>query len=263
MERLPTLEELGADLLETTPWQRWQPIFMPYIYVAGFLVSAHLGNWSFAALFLVMLFSACSTSTHDVLHGSLGFNRQITEWLLFFLGLPILESGHAYRATHLKHHRSFPEHDDIEGEAAHLPIWKVLLTGPFFLPRLWLWAYRNQPSARKWLWVEASLMPLSLAIGVVLLPFSVAPMSFVVLVVLASWFYPVFAVNLPHRGFESERVRQAWTLRGLIIPKLFLPLAYHLEHHLYPKIPSHNLPKLAKRLEPHLAHSGVRLIRVP
>jgi len=56
---------------------------------------------------------------------------------------------------------------------------------------------------------------------------------------------------------------QTRTLRGRIIPAVFLELTYHLEHHLYPQVPSHNLPELARRLDPYLSAAGVRPVAVP
>jgi fatty acid desaturase len=40
------------------------------------------------------------------------------------------------------------------------------------------------------------------------------------------------------------------------------PLKYHLEHHLYPEVPSHNLPELSRRLDGCLRRAGVRPRRV-
>lgn len=240
---------------------------MPYVYVTGFLVSWHFDWYGLSFLCLVCVFSACSTSTHDVVHRSVGHSARATEWLLFLLGLPILESGHAYRATHLAHHQRFPRHDDPEGEAAHMPMWKVLVTGPAFLPRLWLWAWRaneDKIGQRRWLLVEAFLPLVGIALGVLALPWSDAGLAYGLIVLISSWFYPLFAVHLPHRHFEDGLpVRQAWTVRGRFIPQMFLPLAYHLEHHLYPLVPSHNLPRLAQRLQPWLDEAGVRPVRVP
>ena len=48
------------------------------------------------------------------------------------------------------------------------------------------------------------------------------------------------------------------TLRGHVIPAMFLELTYHLEHHLYPQVPTHRLAELARRLDPFFAEAGVR-----
>jgi beta-carotene hydroxylase len=56
---------------------------------------------------------------------------------------------------------------------------------------------------------------------------------------------------------------QARTVRGRLVPALFLELTYHLEHHLYPQVPSHHLPELARRLDPVFRSAGVRPLAVP
>ena len=50
--------------------------------------------------------------------------------------------------------------------------------------------------------------------------------------------------------------------RGRFVPALFLELTYHLEHHLYPSVPSHQYAELARRLEPHLTEAGVEPVKV-
>jgi beta-carotene hydroxylase len=215
---------------------------------------------------ILLLFSATSTSTHDVLHGSLGFSRKTTEWVLFVLGAAILESGHAYRATHLEHHRIFPAEGDLEGEAAHLSLGYALLSGPIFLIRLWGWAWRKNAGhadQRRWLALEALLLPVSAVIAMALAPVTGGPAAFVLTVFFLSWLYPTFAVWMPHRDFLDSPVISAWTVRGWLFPKLFLPLAFHLEHHLYPRIPSHNLATLSRRLEPWLKEQSVRFVHLP
>ncbi|MBS1709969.1 MAG: fatty acid desaturase [Armatimonadetes bacterium] len=260
---LPRLSDLGDDLLESTPWQRWQPMFMPPLYAFLFMAAWHFHLWPVSLAMLVMVFSASSTSTHDVLHGCLGLRKRASEWLIFFLGACILESGHAYRATHLRHHATFPDHEDVEGEAAHWPLWRVLLFGPAFLPRLWLTAWGQRPADRLWLLVEAMVFPTVLALSLLVCPLCNSPLVYTVAVWVSSWFYPVFAVWLPHQNMLERPVRISRTFRGRFLPKLFLPLAYHLEHHLYPKVPSHNLPELARRLEPFLVQAGVEPVLVP
>ena len=99
--------------------------------------------------------------------------------------------------------------------------------------------------------------------GILALPYTSAILGYTILVFVAGWWYPVFAVWLPHRNFGLRPEFQAWTTRGHLIPRLFRPLAFHLEHHLYPKVPSHNLPLLSARLDGRLRELGVAPISVP
>jgi len=82
-------------------------------------------------------------------------------------------------------------------------------------------------------------------------------LQYAVLAIVGSWVYPLLTVHLPHRNYGETPLTQTHTLRGSVIPKLFLELTYHLKHHLYPQVPSHNLAKLSRRLTPYLQSYGV------
>ena len=86
---------------------------------------------------------------------------------------------------------------------------------------------------------------------------------YAVLALVGSWSYPLLTVHLPHHDYGDTPLTQTGSLRGLIIPALFLELTYHLEHHLYPGVPSHHLPELARRLDPFFRQAGVKPRRVP
>jgi beta-carotene hydroxylase len=258
--RLPTLGELGDDLLVTTPWQRRWALARPLLLV-GLFAAAHVGGlWWLGPPIMFLLFVAIVTVTHDVVHGSLGLSPRQTDVWLFVLGAILLESGHAYRATHHQHHRVFPGPDDPEGDPARMSFWQAVLWGPAFLPRLWLWAYRRSAkhsAERRWLVAEAAWAIGAVGIAAAFWPLTTGPAWYIALAIVGSWVYPLLTVHLPHHGYGDTPLTQTGTLRGLIIPTLFLELTYHLEHHLYPAVPSHHLAKLSRRLEPTLRAHGV------
>jgi beta-carotene hydroxylase len=260
----PRLAELGSDLLLTTPGQRWWACLRPVLAVGLYALAAWLGWWWLTPLLVFLVFVAVVTVTHDAVHGSLGLGPRATEWALFFFGALLLESGHSYRASHLQHHREFPGPDDPEGDPARLSFWRAVLDGPLFLPRLWVWAYRRAGSAeRPWLLAEAAWALFLIVAGVLLWPWTPALLVYCVLAVVGSWSYPLLTVHLPHHGYGETPLTQTSTLRGRIIPALFLELTYHLEHHLYPGVPSHHLPELSRRLGPFFERAGVKARRVP
>ena len=114
IDNLPMLQELGDDLLTTTPIQRWFALARPFIGLAAYIAVAHLGLWWLTPLIVFLIFVAVVTVTHDVVHGTLGLGKRQTEWALFLMGVVLLESGHAYRTTHHRHHSIFPGDDDPE-----------------------------------------------------------------------------------------------------------------------------------------------------
>ncbi|MEO3824212.1 fatty acid desaturase [Actinomadura sp. B10D3] len=253
---IPRLSELGPDLLVTTRGRRVLTLSLPYAGTALFAAVWAAGWWWLTPLVAFGIFVAVVTATHDVVHRSLGLGRRSTEWALFLLGAVLLESGHAYRATHLQHHRTFPSDEDPEGYPANLSAVGAVLYGPVFLARLWGWAFRRASvSQRAWLLAEAALPFVAVGAG---LFFSRGLLVYAVMVIVGSWVYPLLTVHLPHRHYGDTPLTQTHTLRGRVVPALFLELTYHLEHHLYPQVPSHHLARLARRLDPVLAEAGVQ-----
>lgn len=253
----PSLTELGTDLLATTVRRRRLALARPCLGIAAFAAAAWLGLWWLTPFIMFGIFVAVVTVTHDVVHRSIGLPERAGEWTLFLLGLILLESGHAYRVTHLQHHRVFPHEDDPEGYPANLSALGALAYGPVFLARLWWWAWNRAPGERRWLAAEGAAPLLVSAAGIALWPVTPAVLAYVVMAVVGSWVYPLLTVHLPHRDYGDDPLTQTRTLRGRIIPSIFLELTYHLEHHLYPQVPSHHLPLLSRRLDPFLARSGV------
>jgi beta-carotene hydroxylase len=255
---------LGADLLTITRRQRWLACARPFAGLAAYVAAAWLGWWWATPGIVFLIFVAVVTVTHDVVHGSLGLGPRQTEWALFLFGAVLLESGHAYRATHLQHHRAFPGPDDPEGDPARMSFWGAVLHGPVFLPRLWRWAFRRSRhhGPRGWLLAEAGWAVAVPVAGIVLWPWTAAVLVYAALVLVGSWVYPLLTVYLPHHDYGETPLTQTSSLRGRVVPALFLELTYHLEHHLYPAVPSHHLPELARRLGPFFREHGVRTRRV-
>ena len=253
----PSLTELGTDLLQTSARQRSIALARPYLGMVAFVAAAWLGWWWLTPVIMFGIFVAVVTVTHDVVHRAIGLTARQSEWALFALGLVLLESGHAYRATHLQHHRLFPHEDDPEGYPANLSALGALAYGPVFLARLWWWAWRRAPADRGWLALEGAAPFVAIAAGIALWPATPAVLGYVVMAVVGSWVYPLLTVHLPHRNYDDDPLHQTRTLRGRVIPAIFLELTYHLEHHLYPQVPSHHLACLSRRLDPFLTRAGV------
>ena len=257
----PTLAELGADLLATTGRQRLLALSRPGAGVLAFAVLAWLRWWWLTPPVVFGVFVAVVTVTHDVVHRTIGLSARATNWALFAMGLVLLESGHAYQATHAQHHRLFPHPDDPEGYPANLSMVGAICYGPVFLARLWWWSYRRGRD-RPWLLAEAAAPIAALIGGELAWHHTPGVLVYAVMAIAGSWVYPLLTVYLPHHGYGQTPLTQTRTLRGRVIPAIFLELTYHLEHHLYPQVPSHQLPELARRLEAYLAANDVRPVHV-
>lgn len=261
---LPSLQSLGRDLLVTTPSQRRWSLARPFVLLVLYAILCQFKLYWLTPIVVFLIFVAIVTVTHDVVHNSLGLSRRQTDLALFVFGSFLLASGHSYRLSHLQHHRVFPGEDDPEGDPARMTLWGAVRHGAIFLPRLWLWAYRRANEAdRRWMMIEAFWALGFLVAGVLLWSFTPAVLLYAALVIPGAWVFPLLTVFLPHRHYGDTPLTQTHTLRGRIIPALFLELTYHLEHHLYPQVPSHHLPALSDRLEPFFDRAGVVRWKVP
>ena len=70
----------------------------------------------------------------------------------------------------------------------------------------------------------------------------------VALMVLAQTLTGFFAVWTIHHDVDAER-QVARTLRHRVKSALALGMFFHLEHHLFPRVPTCRLPILAERLD--------------
>ena len=138
---LPTVDDLGTDLLRISPMRRVFSLLIPFACVILYGVFAWLRWWPFAVLALMYLsFATYGSISHDLVHHTLGLSRRWNETLLTVIELLAFRSGHAYRLAHLHHHARFPHDDDIEGAASKMSFFRTLIEGMIFQPRIMLWA---------------------------------------------------------------------------------------------------------------------------
>lgn len=256
---LSTLDALDGALRTAATGQRAATALLPLVSLASFGL-AYACQW-YALLPVIVLahFIFTVAYLHDVAHGSAGLDAGRTHWVLFALGALMLQSGHAFRYSHLFHHTHCLEQDDLEGAPARMDLLHALLCGPAYVGSLWLNAVRHTGSVRERRWMVAELCTaLVLAtVALLLVRWSIGPLVYCAFVFFGSWAYPLTTAYLAHFRPGSKPLEQARTLRGVIIPALFMNLTYHLEHHLYPQVPSMNLGRLAALLDPLLAERGL------
>jgi len=243
--------------------QRVLSIARPLVCFLAYFLFAKIGWWVPAVLAVAgLMFITYISASHDLLHRTLGLPKPLNEFCLALIEALTLRSGHAFRVSHLCHHRHFPDDEDVEGRVARMPLWRALIEGIGNQTRLFFWSWRRARREEKaWMLGEGAFVFALIAASVALVPLTKIPIVYVLLVAMSSWLYPVATVWIPHRAEGKDALFQTWALRGKWIPKLLLQHTYHLEHHLYPSVPSFNWHKLAKRLDPFLAAQGVKPIR--
>src|SRR5689334_24688251 len=108
-KRAPRLSDLGLDLLHLTRAQVIRAIAWPFAAFVAFWIFAASKHESLAVFSLVVLsFVTYGSTSHDLVHSSLGLKPLTNDILLAVIEAIALRSGHAYRAAHLNHHARFP-----------------------------------------------------------------------------------------------------------------------------------------------------------
>jgi len=253
------------DLVALTPSEAAAELLLSLPFLAGSLWLGQRGITGHAAWLapaLVLSFAFFLTGlrqVHNAFHYALGLPRPATEWAMFALSLLMGGSMHAVQTTHLLHHRRCLGDGDVEGGSARLGAWDAVLLGPRFPYRLhrhaWAAAGRRQ---RRWIAAElvANVAWIVLVLAVLRVP---ALHYHVVAMAVGQSLTGFFAVWTVHHGCDPRR-DLARTLRHRVKRILTFDMFLHLEHHLFPRIPTCHLHALAVRLDraaPGLARKRV------
>jgi fatty acid desaturase len=125
--------------------------------------------------------------------------------------------------------------------------WQAVLYGPVFFVFLHVMGWRHgNRKQRAWIAAETSLVVAAVWLVAVLRP-GRALEFYAATMILGQCLTAFFAVWSMHHDVDPERTIPR-TERGWR-NALFLGMFYHLEHHLFPRVPTPNLPRLAARLD--------------
>lgn len=262
-QSMPPLRQLGPDLIRLTRCKLLIALVLPFGCTSAYFYCAFAGWWMPAVLSLAALsFVTYPSTSHDLVHRSLGLPARANEVLLCVIELLALRSGHAYRAAHLHHHARFPADDDIEGAAARMTWIGALAEGLTLQVRVWCWAVRRDGKDRAWVIGEGFACAVLLAGSAALAVATPVFVLYFALMVAGSWVIPLATTYAPHVAEGTDELSRTRAYRGIVMSVIGLRHLYHLEHHLYPAVPHQNWPELARRLDPYLAAVGVRPVRI-
>ncbi|WP_198333414.1 fatty acid desaturase family protein [Psychrobacter aquimaris] len=217
---------------------------LPFLLLSWW--SAWQGWWLLALVATFFFFTAALRQAHDCYHRTLGVGRLATELMLFFLSITMLCSTHAIRHTHLNHHRDPLGDSDVEGNWARLPWYQAILGGGIFSMAI-QWFGLTHGSRRNRILVAFDMLLIFAVIAIAFITMHPILMYHVLVMILANTMVGFFAVWSVHHGCDD--VVYARSERHPLINLLTFNLLYHIEHHLFPAVPTNHLPKLAKRLD--------------
>lgn len=234
------------DLCQLRRSQVLYNILLPLPFLCLSWLCAAQAWWLPALLAAFLFFTAALRQAHDAYHRTLGVNNVTNELILLLLSVTMLCSTHAIRRTHLNHHQDPLGKGDVEGNWARLPWYQAVIGGAWFSVRIqWFGLCHGRLQQRILVVVDFLLISAVLIIAAI----TQHPIMLyhVLVMLLANTLVGFFAVWSVHH--DCDATVYARSERRPLINMLTFNLLYHIEHHLFPAVPTNHLPILAQRLE--------------
>ncbi len=219
-------------------------ISLPWLTIS--LVLAYFQLYFIALPFSFVFFLTGLRQSHNGFHYTLGLSKKATWFVLFINSLLMLAAMHAIKYNHLRHHKYCLHENDVEGNCARMKAWQSLLYGPIFIFKQHAAALRSKESKTVKnvlleILVIALIVPLAFYFGIPVLQYHLLAMA------IGEFFTAFFAVWTVHHDCDehvfARTLSNKW--KNIFTYNMF----YHLEHHLFPKVPTIKLPELAKRIK--------------
>ncbi len=220
---------------------------LPLPWLVAAIMAAQAGRTGWAVLATLVMFMMGLRVAHNAFHRNLGISRSAGDLVMFTLSVLLGGAMHAIEYTHLRHHGNCLADDDIEGRIAHLGFFSAVWHSPIYPLQIHLIAMRDgSPRQKRWIVLElavAGLLHAAIWLG---------DESGLKLMATCLYFAnasaPLVGIWAVHRECLVGRFN-ARTSRSMLLNVLTVSLFKHLEHHLYPAVPTCHLPILARRLD--------------
>ncbi|MEZ5463199.1 fatty acid desaturase [Dokdonella sp.] len=237
------------DLVALTRREVAMELCLPLPWLLAATMAGAAGHRGWVVFATLIMFMMGLRITHNAFHRNLGISRSAGDLVMFALSVLLGGAMHAIEYTHLRHHRNCLADDDVEGHIAHLGFLSAVLHSPIYPMQIhWVAMRRGSNRQKRWIVLELT--------AVVLLHAAIWLSDNSTLKVMAMSLYfanasaPLVGIWAVHRNCEKGRFR-ARTSRSILLNALTVNLFNHLEHHLYPAVPTCHLPILARRLDAH------------
>jgi fatty acid desaturase len=211
------------------------------------LTLAYFEQYLLALPFSAFFFLTGLRQVHNGFHYSLGTNKFLTWLSLYINSVLLMVSMHAVKFNHLRHHKFCLGEEDYEGKSASMTWYGAILYGPvhmFLIHKVTLQLGNN--SYRK----NVVLELLSAAIfAFIAFYFQIYFLIYhIIVMIFGEFMMAFFAVWTVHHD-THDSPEFARTQRTGWKNKLTFSMFYHLEHHLFPAVPTIKLPELARRID--------------
>ena len=218
--------------------------------IPWFVVSmtlAWFGYYWLALPFSAFFFLTALRQVHNGFHNSLGTNSFLTWLSLYINSVLMMASIHAVRFNHLRHHKYCLTEDDYEGKSAGMTWYGAILYGPVHMFLIHKVTLQLGNSRDRWN-VIFELLSIIAAVTLVFW-FNIHFLIYhIVIMVIGEFLMAFFAVWTVHHD-THDHPEMARTQRGKWKNAMTFSMFYHLEHHLFPAVPTIKLPELARRID--------------
>jgi len=208
---------------------------------------AYYGYYVLALPFSAFFFLTGLRQVHNGFHNSLGTNKFLTWFSLYSNSILMMVSIHAVKFNHIRHHKYCLTEEDYEGKSANMSWYGAILYGPihiFLIHKVTL-ELGNKNYKHNVLFELASIAIFTFTVFYFHIYFLI---YHIIIMVIGEFLMAFFAVWTVHHD-THDSPEFARTQRSGWKNKVTFSMFYHLEHHLFPAVPTIKLPELAKRID--------------
>ncbi|HVX51189.1 MAG TPA: fatty acid desaturase [Chitinophagaceae bacterium] len=222
-------------------------INLPWLVLSLFLAWLH---WYVAALPCSFIFFLTGLrQVHNGFHYTLGTSKRATEMTIVANSILMMTAMHAVKHNHILHHKYCLQQADVEGHCAKMTALQALLYGPAYIYRQHANALQHGTRSTR-VYITAELA-LAITFGITAFILHIGFLQYHVITMgIGECLTAFFAVWTVHHGCDEELF--ARTLNNRWKNRFTYNMFYHLEHHLFPKVPTIKLPELSKRMKEKL-----------
>lgn len=244
------------EIIKKVSWKDLRSLSAKEIFIENTLTLPWLlGSLTFAYYEWYIPALICSTfffltglrQVHNGFHNALGTHKWLTWLSLYINSLLMCVSIHAVKFNHIRHHKYCMGEEDYEGKSGKMKWYGAILYGPihiFMIHKItWL---KGSKKYKQNMLLELG----SLAIFIALIwHYDITFLKYhIIVMLLGEMLSAFFAVWTVHHDTEAHpnlpRTQRTWWKN-----KITYSMFYHLEHHLFPAVPTIKLPELAERID--------------
>ena len=218
-------------------------ITVPWLLASWVL--AYYEYYLLALPFSAFFFLAALRQVHNGFHNSLGTNRFLTWLSLYLNSIGMVASAHAVKFHHLRHHKYCMGEEDHEAKPAQMKWYQAILYGPVHFYRIHILAYQlgNQRYRNTIMLESISIVVFVALVFYLQIHFLMYHVAAMIIGEMLTAFFAIWTVHHDTHHDLPRTQRQGWKNR------ITLSMFYHLEHHLFPAVPTIKLPELARRMD--------------